>query len=116
MLKGFPEDNHDFAESLYNDEGDRVTLYSSKINIAGDLDNVYNEPHEICSANSLTHNSDSELKNSEDKECFVSNMRSREYYAISWEEIADETDDDTFLSKLRQDLIDNINGSSKRAP
>ena len=79
--------------------------------MADDLDNVYNEPHEICWDNNLGHKSDAELGLSKeergDKECFVSNLRKREYYALSWEEIEDETVDGEFLSKLRQDLIDN---------
>ena len=108
---GWDQDNWDFTKSIYQLDVDRTKLYSSKLDVANNLDNVYSDQHEVCSDNNLGHKTDEELgysvKDRQSKECFVINSSKREYYSLSWDEIEEATDDDEFLSKLRQDLIDN---------
>ena len=101
---GWDSDNHAFTKSINLLALEQNQLYSSKIDVANDLDNIFSDQHEICSGNNLGHGSDIELgytdKERAAKECYVINSNKREYYSLSWEEIEEATDDDEFLVQL----------------
>ena len=108
---GWDPDNYTFTKSINLLEFERNQLYSSKIDVTYDLDNIFSDQHKVCSVNSLGHSSDIELgftdKERDAKDCYVTNSGRREYYSLSWDDIEEATDNDEFLDKLRHALMNN---------
>ena len=55
-----PDDNK-FTKSIMQLNFDRHINYRSKADVANDLDNVFDDQHQICAINNLGHSSDQEL-------------------------------------------------------
>ena len=81
-----------------------VGIQPREVDVANDLVNIFGEQHEICSLNKLGHGNELEMK-SKDDECFVTNLEKRKVYSLGWEDIEEATDNDAFLTKLREALI-----------
>ena len=64
---GWDSDNHAFSKSINRLEVERIKLYSSKEDVANDLDNIFSDQHEICSVNNLGHQSDQELGSTDEE-------------------------------------------------
>ena len=77
-----------FDKSINRLELEGIKLYSLKVDVANDLDNLFSDQHEVCFTNNLGHQSDKELGNIEaeraTKECYVIHSNKREYYSLSW--------------------------------
>ena len=105
-----PDDNK-FTKSIMQLDLDRHINYRSKANVANDLDNIFDDQHQICAINNLGHSSGQELgftdKERATKECYANSADKREYYALSWDDIEEAADDDVFLVDLRTALIAN---------
>ena len=83
---------------------DRDYHYSSKIDVANDLDNIHGDQHEVCPASGFGHNSEMEILPRATRnaaECYVLNVNKRSFYALSWQEIADADNEDEFLIDLK---------------
>ena len=100
----------DFNNSISEMDLERSKYYNSKIDVSNDLDNYFSDQHEICHLNNLGHTSDEELgttiEEREKKECFVFSSSKRDFYAITWEDIAEATHDDEWLCKLRDYVVE----------
>ena len=105
---GWNNDNQSFTASIQDMDSDRDRLYHSKLDVTNDLDNLYGDQHQVCADNGLNHASEEEYrKKSKDSpmECFVLNINKRRYYALSWEEIAEAAEEDEFLTKLKDAIV-----------
>ena len=76
-------DDNKFSKSIIQLDSDRRIHYSSKVDVANDLDNIFSDQHEVCSINNLGHHSDQELGNTDmeryTKECYAFSTNKREY-------------------------------------
>ena len=103
-------DDHSFLASIHIMDIDRDYHYSSKIDVNNDLDNIYSDQHKVCKDWGFGHSSDEEVGHGPERytaDCFVHNINKKEFYALSWEEIADNVDEDEFLCKLKNAMKDN---------
>ena len=80
---------------------DRTYHYSSKIDVTDDLDNIYNDQHEVCK------HPEGKDPESDSINCYVLNVTKRDYYSLSWEEIAEATEKDEYLVDLKNALLAN---------
>jgi hypothetical protein len=104
------KDEKKFNKSIQKMDSDRNLVYSSKIDVANDLDNIYGDQHQVCSDKGLGHSSEEELRNKkegESRECLVLDVNKRKYYALSWDEIADAAEEDEFLTNLKSAIMAN---------
>ena len=102
------KDGYSFNKSIQEMDWDRDYHYHSKLDVTNDLDNIFSDQHQVCSDKGLNHKSELELVNGQDgetAECFVLNINKRKYYALSWEEISEAAEDDTFLIKLKAAMM-----------
>ena len=80
---GWDADNNSFTKDINSLEDERIMIYSSKIDVANNLDNNFSDQHKICSLNNLGHSKDLEMGSTEielaEKECHVTNLGKREY-------------------------------------
>ena len=85
------QDDQDFNTAIENDDRSRTYFYTSKIEAIHDIDNSYENRHMMCSH-------PENIKPEEDKiNCMTLNVNKREYYSLSWEEIAEAALQDEFL-------------------
>ena len=98
------KDNRVFNASIEEMDKDRDCHYSSKLDVANDLDNIYGDQHQICAESGFGHISEEELRKGQKGktiECHVLNLNKRKFYAMSWEEISEAAEEDDFLVKLK---------------
>ena len=103
---GWDLDNQAFSTSIRETAEDRNHHYSSKIDVSNDLDNIYSDQHEVCAINGFGHSSELDLEENR-KDCFVINVNKREYYSLTWEEIAEAAEQDDYLVNLKSALLTN---------
>ena len=97
-----------FNKSIQEMDKDRNRHYNSKLDVTNDLDNIYDDQHQICTDKGLGHKSEEELrKNGDITECLVLNINNRKYYALSWDEISDAAEEDEFLTNLKSAMMSN---------
>ena len=102
-------DNQIFSADIREMDSDRNLHYSSKLDVTNDLDNIYSDQHKICAKNGLGHSNELEmgpLSDRKSKECFVIGENKRKFYALSWEEIEEASNNDELLTKLRSALLE----------
>ena len=106
------EDNEAFSASIRNLDIERDLHYSTKLDANIDLDDIDSEEQDkICHIAGFGHHNDEGLGNGQSRysaNCYIHNVNRKGFYAISWEEIADEADDDEFLYDFKN-AIKNLN-------
>ena len=100
-----------FSASIRSLDIERDIHYSSKIDANQDLDNIDSEEqHKVCKKAGFGHSNDAGVGHGPKRytaECYVHNVNKKVFYALSWEEIADEADEDEFLYKLKNAMKNN---------
>ena len=94
------DDDNVFSASIRSLDVERDLHYSSKSDVNTDLDNIGSEQHQVCSAADFGHDSDAGVGLAPERysaNCYVYNINKKDFYALSWEEIADNADEDEFL-------------------
>ena len=94
-------DDQDFNISIEDFDKARNYLYSSKIEASEDIDNADENRHSICK------HPENKRAEEDSINCMVLNVNKREYYSLSWEEIAEAAEQDEFLVNLKQALLAN---------
>ena len=75
--------DHEFTADIENLDKDRSAQYESKLEAGDDIENAYENRHDMC-------NHPENVTPSEDKlNCLAYNVNRREYYSLSWEYIAE---------------------------
>ena len=105
------EDEEIFTASIRDLDTERDIHYSSKLDANQDLDNIESEEqHEICSIAGLSHHNDKGVGHEHSRysaDCYIHNVNKKGFYALSWEEIADEANEDEFLYELKNAIKNN---------
>ena len=82
----------------------------SKLDIANDFDNNSSLQHEACALAGYEHSTDAELgksveERSEKKiKCFAFDTNSREFHAVTWNDIAEAIEEDEEVKTLRNSV------------
>ena len=104
-LSDWDEDDATFSASVQNLDIERDLHYSTKLDANQDLDNIESEEqHEICQLAGFGHYNDKGLGNDHSRysaNCYIHNVNKKGFYALSWEEVADEANNDEFLYELK---------------